>query len=84
MKAKFGARHFVVTMLETRIIDKVIQVDLGCLAGPADGLPWLHLHFRGFRVSLGHQVPYKPVVAENLHLLRSDWWLQTSERVINF
>ena len=57
MKAKFGARHFVVTMLETRIIDKVIQVDLGCRAGPADGLPWLHLHFSGLRVSLGHQVP---------------------------
>jgi hypothetical protein len=35
-------------------------------------------------MSLSPQVPFKPVVAENLHLLHSDWWLQTSERVINF
>jgi len=37
--AEFGERHFVVAMLETRIIDKVILGDLGCLVDSADGLP---------------------------------------------
>ncbi len=81
---ELGRRHFVVKTMKTRLFGFELRGDLYDLALSADGLSSKHLQNGCSGTSISLQARFEPGVAENLRLLRSDWWLPTSRRVINF
>jgi len=74
---ELGERHFEVETMETRLFSFARPDDSWDPARSTDGPPWPHLLFGDSRMSFSLQVRLQPGFADNLRLLRSDWWLRT-------